>query len=169
MITSERGELVIGPEDGESVWLGGLGVDFKIGGTRTGGGISVVEHPIEPRRLVPPHLHRHEDELSYVLEGVVGVRIGDEEAEAGPGSYVFKPRDVPHTFWNPTDQPARILEIITPAGFERFFAAMGALDPAGVEEFERNRIALGKRFGLEFLPEWVDDLRSKHGLRLLGE
>lgn len=98
--------LLVGPGEGESVDLGGLGVHFKIRGRDTAGSIAIVEHPIEPRRLVPPHTHTKEDELSYILEGTVGVRIGDEIAEAVAGSYVFKPRAVPHTFWNPTDRPA---------------------------------------------------------------
>ena len=169
MVTVQGNQLVVGPDDGESVWLGGMGVDFKIGGHTTSGRISIVEHPIEARRLIPPHVHRREDELSYVLEGRVGVRIGDEEAEVGPGTYVFKPRDVAHTFWNPTDEPARLLEIITPAGFEDFFAAMGAYEPADPEDFERHRAQLGLRFGLEFVPEWIEDMKARHGLRMLGE
>lgn len=159
----------MGPDDGESAWLHGIGVDFKIGGARTGGSIAVVEHAIDARRLVPPHVHRGEDEVSIVVEGIVGVRVGDEEAEAGPGCYIFKPRNVPHTFWNPTDEPARLIEIITPAGFEAFFADLATLDTAGFGDFARHRHTLGLRFGLEWVPEWIDDLRARHGLRLLGE
>lgn len=55
------------------------------------------------------------------MEGRFGVRIGDEVFEAGPGAYVYKPRAVPHAFWNATDEPARLIELIWPAGFERFF------------------------------------------------
>jgi len=107
MKVQQQQMLVVGPGEGRSIELGrGLGVDFKIWGHQTGGRFSIVEHPIEARRLVPPHTHTMEDELSYVLEGRVGVRIGDEVAEAGPGTYIYKPCGVPHTFWNPTDQPA---------------------------------------------------------------
>jgi len=49
--------ILLPPQEGKSVWLAGLGVDFKISGEQTGGAFSVVEHPIEPGRLVPPHLH----------------------------------------------------------------------------------------------------------------
>src|SRR5215204_5539209 len=86
--------------EGKSVWLGGLGVDFKIYGEQTAGSLSIVEHPIEPGRLVPPHVHADEDEYSYILQGEIGARIGNQEIGATPGSYVFKPRAIPHTFWN---------------------------------------------------------------------
>jgi len=65
-----------------------------------------------PRRLVPPHTHENEHELSYVLEGDFGVRIGDREYKAGPGSYVFKAKGVPHTFWNAGPGPGRLLTLI---------------------------------------------------------
>ncbi len=59
-----------------------------------------------------------------MLEGRIGVRVGDQLAEAGVGSYIYKYKrcGIPHTFWNPTDQPARLLEAIFPGGFEEFFA-----------------------------------------------
>ncbi|CAL9413439.1 cupin domain-containing protein [Streptomyces werraensis] len=163
--------FVVEPDEGTSVWLAGLGVDFKIWGEETGNQFSVVEHPIEPGRLVPPHVHSREDEFSYVLQGRVGARVGDEEATAGPGSYILKPRGILHTFWNAGPEPARILEIISPAGFERFFEAMGtvgetAADPA---EFLQRRAELGKQYGLGFSDEWVAELTSRYQLRLLGE
>ena len=92
--------IVVKPGEGRSVSLGGMGVVFKVSGADTGGAFAVVEHPIEPGRLVLPHVHRHEDEYSYVLEGTIGARVGDHEVAAGPGSYLFKPRGLMHTFWN---------------------------------------------------------------------
>jgi len=62
-----------------------------------------------------------------VVEGQLGARIGDEIILRDPGDYVLKPRGIPHTFWNPTDRPARLVEIISPAGFEQFFAEAGEL------------------------------------------
>ncbi len=166
------GPLVVAPGQGRRVDLGGLGVDFKIWGELTGGALSVVEHPMEPRRLVPPHVHEAEDELSYVCEGTFGVRVGDQEAEAGPGSYVYKPRGVPHTFWNPTDRPARLVELIFPAGFEGFFASLAELvaraEPPA--ELAAQREELGARYRLRFAePGWVEDLTGRYGLKLLGE
>jgi len=61
-------------------------------------------------------VQRDTDEYSYVIEGEVGARVGTDEVTARTGDYIFKPRRLPHTFWNPTDRPARLLEIIVPAG-----------------------------------------------------
>ena len=83
---------------------------------------SLVEHPMPPKALAAPlHRHTREDEYSFVIEGRMGALLGEEVLEAGPGDLVFKPRDQWHTFWNAGDEPCRILEIISPAGFERFF------------------------------------------------
>jgi mannose-6-phosphate isomerase-like protein (cupin superfamily) len=82
-----------------------------------------------PRR----YTHQHEDEYTYVLEGEIGVQVGEEVRVARPGDLVFKPRGVPHAFWNAGDVPARTLEIISPAGFQRYFAKIAALLPPAHE------------------------------------
>ena len=92
-------KLVVKPGEGRSVWLGGMGVVFKISGAETRGAFAVVEHPIDPGRVLP-HVHVHEDEYSYVLEGTIGARVGDHEVVAGQGSYAIKPRGLMHSFWN---------------------------------------------------------------------
>ena len=161
--------VVIAPGQGEGGSFGGLGVQFKIDGTRTGGHFSIVEHPIDPRRLIRPHMHTTEDEYSFVIEGVIGARIGDEIVEGGPGTYIIKPRNVPHTFWNPTDQPARLLEIISPSGFENYFRELGQMIQAGPFS-PAGRAELEGRFG--FQPagaDWIADLKARFGLKLAGE
>ena len=143
------------PGEGPAVSLGGIGVVFKIDGSETGAAFSIVEHPVEPGALVPPHVHTREDEYSFVLEGEVGARIGDRDLSAGPGAYILKPRGIPHTFWNAGSTPARLLEIISPAGFERYF--------------EEKVGELAARYDLAFVhPEWVPDLTAKYGVSLLG-
>ncbi len=115
--------IVLSPDEGEMVLMGGLGVRFMIGGDQSGGGFALVEHPVAPRVLAAPmHTHEREDEYTYVLEGEIGVQVGEEVRIAAPGDLVFKPRGIPHAFWNAGDEPARALEIISPAGFERYFA-----------------------------------------------
>src|SRR5450759_158798 len=121
MTTSPIGagkRFLVEPADGKVVREGPVGVITKIPSTATNGVISIVEHPVAPRILVPPHVHQDNDEWSYILEGRIGVRIGDDEFIAEAGSYVLKPRRIQHTFWNPDDRPARILEIIPPSGLE---------------------------------------------------
>lgn len=117
--------LIVEPGEnrGKSFERGGMGVIFKIYGAETDAALAVWKHPIGPRVLVPPHTHSDTDEFSYVLEGEIGARIGDRIVKAPVGSYVFKPRGITHTFWNPTDKPARIMEIVSPAKFERFAEA----------------------------------------------
>ncbi len=153
---------VLDPKYGEAVALGGLGVVFKISAAQTGGTFAVVEHPVDPGRLVLPHVHQHEDEYSYVLEGTIGARVGDQEVFAGPGSYVIKPRGLMHTFWNPGPAQARLLEVISPAGFEAYFAELAkAGDP-------RRREDLAKKYGVTYSSEWVSDLTSRYNLTLVG-
>lgn len=128
MTGAGSGRIVLSPNEGERVQFGGLGVRFMIGEEETGGNFALVEHPIEPRALAAPmHTHTHEDEYTYVLEGEIGVQVGDEVLIGRPGDLVFKPRGVPHAFWNAGEEPARALEIISPAGFEQYFAEAAAL------------------------------------------
>ena len=144
-----------------SVDLGSLGVRFMIGGDDSGGGFSLVEHPMPPRGLAAPmHRHSREDEYSYVLEGRVCAQLGHEVVFGEVGDLIFKPRDQWHTFWNAGDEPARILEIISPAGFERFFAEVADpdLDPA-------RRASLPERYGIEFDVDSIPGLLERHGLR----
>ena len=87
--------------------LQSVGVRFMIWGAETGETFSLVEHPIPPRTLVAPlHLHKREDEYSYVLEGRMGAQLGDDVVYAEAGDLVFKPRNQWHTFWNAGDTPA---------------------------------------------------------------
>ena len=121
--------FLVQPDGGRVVMEGPLGVITKIPGTATNRVISIVEHPVAARILVPPHVHQDHDEWSYILEGRIGARVGDDEFIAEAGSYILKPRQIPHVFWNPDDSPARILEIITPSGLEEMFATFGELGP----------------------------------------
>jgi mannose-6-phosphate isomerase-like protein (cupin superfamily) len=160
---------VVGPRDGRSGFLGSIGVRFMLDGDEAGGRVSLVEHPMGPRALAAPlHRHAREDEYSYVLEGRMGALLGDEVLEAGPGDLVFKPRGQWHTFWNAGEEPCRILEIISPAGFERFFAELVDLGGAAVAPPE----ALGElsaRYGLEMDPGSVPGLIERFGVRFPGD
>ncbi len=138
-----------------------------LAGDETGGGFSLVEHPIPPRALAAPlHRHSREDEYSFVLEGRLGALLGDEVVYGKPGDLIFKPRSQWHTFWNAGDEPARILEMISPAGFERYFeqmvdvleASVGAPDPSELG-------AIAEQHGLEVDRESIPRLTARYGLR----
>jgi hypothetical protein len=111
------------------------------------------------------HVHEREDEYSFVLQGRVGVRIGDEDGEAGPGELVVKPRGVPHAFWNPGDERARLLELISPAGFERYFEEMAPqLTRDGPPDFEA-LAEIQAKYRLSMDRDSVAPLVERHGLR----
>jgi mannose-6-phosphate isomerase-like protein (cupin superfamily) len=158
------GPRIVGPDEGEEGFLGSIGVRFLLDGADAGGRFSLVEHPLSPRALAAPlHRHAREDEYSFVLEGRMGALLGDDVVEAGAGDLVFKPRDQWHTFWNAGDAPCRILEIVSPAGFEQYFrelSGMGGSRGASAETLAE----LGRRYGLEVRPETVPELLSRFGL-----
>jgi quercetin dioxygenase-like cupin family protein len=140
---------LVGPKDGNAVSWGGFGARFIIGGETTGERFSIVEHPIAPRSLAAPvHTHTREDEHSWIIEGEIGMQLGDQVITARPGDFVFKPRDVPHAFWNATDKPARMLEIISPAGFERYFEEIAPLLNTGGPPDLEALGALREKYGL---------------------
>jgi quercetin dioxygenase-like cupin family protein len=156
---------VVGPNDGKAGFLGSIGVRFMVDGEEAGERFSVVEHPMSAHALAAPlHRHAREDEYSYVLEGRMGALLGDEVVIAEAGDLVFKPRNQWHTFWNAGDEPARILEIISPAGFERFFAEL--VDMGGVAQAEeQSLIELCTRYELEMDPDSVPGLVERFGLQ----
>ena len=166
MEATTAGVKLVGPADGASGFLGSIGVRFMIDGLEAGERFSLVEHPMSPRALAAPlHLHTREDEYSFVLEGRMGALLGDDVVEAGPGDLVHKPRNQWHTFWNAGDEPCRILEIISPAGFEQYFrelAAMGGPRNADPEQFAQ----LVQRYGFESRPETIPELLQRFGLRM---
>ena len=160
-----RTGVVRGPEAVPLV-KGPLGALRLAGAAETGGLAALVVHDLAPRALGSPvHTHTREDEWSYVLSGEVGVQVGDETFTAGPGDLVLKPRSVPHAFWNPADEPARLLEVITPGGFEDYFAALGEAFAAGGPDRER-MAAVAERFGLHLDPASIPQLARAHGLVL---
>ena len=155
-----EGPRIVPPQGGEAFDFGGLGVEWKIDGADTGGGFSIVHHPIAPRALAAPlHYHHDEDEYSYVLSGTLGALLGDEVVTAGPGTWVFKPRGQWHTFWNAGDETCHIIEVISPAGFEDYFreaaAAWGDMDA-----FAR----ICEKYALDIDMESVPGLCERFGL-----
>jgi mannose-6-phosphate isomerase-like protein (cupin superfamily) len=144
--------------------LGVVGARFIMEGDPSEGRFSLVEHPIVPRGLAAPvHLHTREDEFSFVLEGRWGFMLGPNVVYAEPGDLVFKPRDVWHTFWNATDQPARLLEIISPAGFEQFFVELDDLSKNAPDNIEAVA-ALAAKYGVQNDQEATARVATEYGL-----
>jgi quercetin dioxygenase-like cupin family protein len=158
---------VIQPGEGQHFDFGSLGVHWRIEGTESAGRFAIVEHPIPPRSLAAPlHLHSNEDEYSYVLEGTLGALLGDDVVGATPGSWVLKPRGEWHAFWNAADTPCRIIEVISPAGFENYFREVAAVFEAsqgGVPDLE-GFAAVNARYELEMDFDSIPHLCHRFGL-----
>ncbi|CAN5513710.1 MAG: cupin domain-containing protein [Actinomycetota bacterium] len=164
------GRFVVEAGEGEVILSGGFGVVGKVSGEETGGSYAVVEHPMEPGALAaPPHTHEDVDEVSFVVEGEIGVWMDGEEFRAGAGSYILKPRGVPHTFWNAGAERARVVEIISPAGFEKYFdelAGILASTPSGEPPGFGKISETAGRFGMTFHMEKMAEIMEKHGVEL---
>jgi mannose-6-phosphate isomerase-like protein (cupin superfamily) len=155
---------IVQPGEGLTGDLGTIGVAFKLWGKDTNGAVSIVEHPFPVGALVPPHLHTREDEYSIVAEGEIGFRSGGREVVLGPGGYITKPRGEMHTMWNAGKVQARMIEVISPAGFEGFFREMSLLVAAGSPSLD-DVVKLAARYGLQFgQPDWLPDVINRYGL-----
>lgn len=105
--------------------IGSANDDFVIAEWRDPGGPAGA-----PRFIAPLHLHHRDDEAWYVLEGALVVRVGQRDVEARAGSAVFVPRGTPHTYWNPSVEPARYLLVMTANIYGLIQAIHGTKDRA---------------------------------------
>jgi quercetin dioxygenase-like cupin family protein len=158
---------VVRSDDAHRIALYQVLFRYGVGADESDGSLSMLEVTIPPRTLVKPHVHTREDEYSLILAGSVGVRLGDETVEdIRAGSWLIKPRDVPHAMWNVGDEPVRILEVVVPGGIERYFEQIApVLREHGPEWTQRYR-ALGEEFGLTILDDWSDELKARYGVTL---
>lgn len=166
-MTSIEQATFVALEQGERIQIGGFGTVVKVPRGSTSGGASLVEHTLAPGLLgAPPHLHTREDEISYVLEGQLTVQIGEKVITAGPGEIVVKPRGLFHAFWNAGQETVRFLEVISPGGFEDYFAALEQLVPADGAPDLGAIAALAARYGMEFDFARMPELIERHRVRL---
>ncbi len=157
---------IVRPGEGEIGDLGAIGVHFKLWGKDTDGKLSIVEHPFPVGAFVPPHRHTREDEYTIVTEGEIGFRSGSREAVLGAGGYITKPRGEAHAMWNAGETPARMIEIISPAGFEDFFHELAHLVSAGETPVDGGA-ELTQRYGLYFEEtDWWPDVVARFGLHV---
>jgi quercetin dioxygenase-like cupin family protein len=119
---------ILKPQQGRALWHLGALMNFKALGEETNGQFWAVEGLADPHMAVPLHVHTHEDEIWYVLEGEIAFTIGDATQVGGPGTYVHISRGVPHTF-QVKSATARWFGIGLPAGLDQWFFETG--EPAG--------------------------------------
>lgn len=119
-------------------------------GAMTGGAVSFGEARLPPRSSGPSlHVHSNEDEAAYVVGGTLTFRVGDDTFEAGPGTLVWLPRGVPHTFANRSDGPVWVFGTISPAGLEGMFAEQAEYFTSLTGPPDESRIdAIGARWGV---------------------
>jgi mannose-6-phosphate isomerase-like protein (cupin superfamily) len=151
---------------GRQIALGGTLHTFKFASADTAGQFALMEAIVLPHTLVIPHFHTNEDELTIVMEGEAGMRVGDEEFRVSPGDYIFVPRGTPHAVWNPTDTPGKAITIFTPAGLEGFFEAMGAVFQASSPPDFAKLGAISKQYGVVTVMDWVPELCAKYSVTL---
>jgi quercetin dioxygenase-like cupin family protein len=137
----------------DAFWWQGSLMRIKARAEDTGGALGLIDGSFYAGFGPPLHVHSREDEGLYVLEGRIRVRQGQDEFVAGPGTWVWGPRGVPHAF-KVESEGARVLVIVTPGGFERMFEEGGI--PAGesaeppVQEYDPEAaVAISRRFGFE--------------------
>ncbi len=165
MIASSPARLtVVLPHEPDDPMVPGLTATTRLTAADTGS-ISIVEHVFAPGVLVPPHRHTREDEISYVVEGEIGFRSDEREVSLKAGGYIVKPRGELHSMWNAGDVPARMIELITPAGFEAYFVELAAaVAGAGNRVDPEATGPIAERYGLSFDLTEVPDLIARHGL-----
>lgn len=158
--------LVVRPGEGRRAPMGSVGTVYKIPGAITDGRLAVVEHTLRPRYLAAPvHRHSREDEISIVLAGQLGVKLGDDAVIAGAGSYVLKSRGQWHTYWNAGDTPLRFIELLLPAGVEGYFDRLSRLFASAVAPSHDDVELLAEEYGLQFDFQSVPALCQQFGLR----
>jgi mannose-6-phosphate isomerase-like protein (cupin superfamily) len=115
-------------EEGQAFWyLNGL-VNIRINGANTGGQFSWIDELLPTGMETPYHIHHNEDETFYIIEGETEFVLNGSLIDAGAGAIVFLPKKIPHGFRVVGDHPARIINLVSPSGFERLFIEAG--DPA---------------------------------------
>lgn len=142
---------VVSASGGTHLNVLGDGIEAIIHGRNTGGAMALCVASGKPGQGPPPHVHSRENETFHVLEGEIEGFVGDQTFKLSPGMTAFLPRGVPHTYRVAGTKPARFLVVLTPAGFEEFFEKVGAMTP-GEQQNIPAIIALGKQYGLDFLP-----------------
>ena len=159
---------VIRPEEAASITLKRTVFRYGFRAEDVDGRVSILEVTIPPRTLIKPHVHTREDEFSLILEGTIGVKTADTTVEEVlAGSWLVKPRDIPHAMWNLSEnENARVLEVVMPGGMERYFEEIEPVLREHGPEWTQRYDALAKQYGLDILDDWSNELQAKYGITL---
>jgi quercetin dioxygenase-like cupin family protein len=155
---------LVTPEEGKTLMLFGVRFSYKVVSADSGASLAVLEVEIPPATLVKPHNHSREDEFSLVLSGTVGVRVGDRVLEAGPGAYLVKPRGTPHAMWNTASAPAKVAEILCPAGLEGYFEELAPI--LAQHRTPPEYYQLAEDYGITIVNDWIEELERTYRVKL---
>lgn len=138
----------IPPESGRE--LKSLGIKHKLTSAESGGAFYIGEAVFGPQGGSLRHRHRYEDEILHILQGQIEVRLDTETLRASAGGIIFLPKNVPHSFHNPLEEPLRIMVHTIPGGLERYFDEVdAALQDGSFNQEVHQQISL--KYGLEWL------------------
>ena len=142
--------VVLGPNEGKLLQVSDHPLTFKATEEDTNGAYSLFE-----ANLVGggpgQHIHENEDEALYILEGEINIKLGDDIFVAQAGSFVFLPRNVVHTFWRGSEQPTKILVIISPPQFENFFFDAVGDEKIDGQTFGERALQLADKYKVKFV------------------
>jgi mannose-6-phosphate isomerase-like protein (cupin superfamily) len=140
--------FVVPPTSGRVLKL--IGVTHKLISQQTGGGYYLFESEFDPESGNRLHVHTYEDEVVYVLQGAIQIRLGDGRLVASEGGVAHLPKTIPHALYNPLKTPLRILALAIPGGMEKFFDELESALQNGDMDDAKHR-AISRKFGIEWL------------------
>jgi len=145
-----RDPKVVQPGEGRHFNVMGAMMTYKATVEDTGGAYSLAVETTAPRGGLPLHVHHHEDEAMYILEGEYEIQCGDRVFRAAPGTFAFLPRGIPNRYQNLGDEPGRFIHITSPGGFEKLVeqtSLLGEGGPPDMQQVKEN----AKKYGVEFM------------------
>ena len=137
--------VVLAPGEGTHLDVLGELLTLMVSGGQTGGAFTVLTETSPPGGGTPLHTHHREDEALYILEGEYEIQCGEQTLRAGPGAFVFAPRNIPHKLTNVSAGPSRLLGVVSPAGFEGFWEEISQISPPDMEKI----MAIAEKYELE--------------------
>jgi quercetin dioxygenase-like cupin family protein len=155
-MNAQRQPIINRPGEGRTIAVVGDIYRFLATGAQTDGKYALWEAIVGPGGGPPPHIHRREEESFYVLEGEVTLTVEGQRITARAGMFANVPVGALHSFRNETDQPARMLISVVPAGLEEMFFEVGqpvppecTLVPAPAADEIARLLAAAPRYGVE--------------------
>lgn len=159
--------VFIPPGGGEKGKIGYTDITFKLAKEQTAGSLGSSEMVLQPGFLgAPPHLHKGFDEICIVLQGTLHIMVGEEVYEVPAGGWHLRPRGIVHTFWNSGKEPARFIELYSPAGHEAYMKDLARLFENGKRPQPGDLQKLAERHDIQFHYEKLPSIIHKYKVQL---